>query len=67
MYLKHNEINMPYLLDLTYDIIHSTELEAKFAVTEKKAWQPFWLVVHGFLDIYIYITTRLTKNLWKFY
>ena len=52
MYLKHNEINMPYLLDLTYDIIHSTELEAKFAVTEKKAWQPFWLVVDGFLDIY---------------
>jgi len=45
---------MPYLLDLTYDIIQSTELEAKFAVMKKKAWQPFCLVVHGFLDIYMY-------------
>lgn len=52
IYLKHNEINMPYLLDLTHDTIQSTELESKMTVTEKKAWQPFWLVVHGFFDIY---------------
>ena len=41
---------MPYLLDHTYDMMESTELEAKMTPTEKKAWQPFWLVVHGFLD-----------------
>ena len=31
-------------------MMQSTELEAKMTVTEKNAWQPFWLVVYGFLD-----------------
>jgi hypothetical protein len=31
-------------------MMKSAELEAKMTVTEKKGWQAFWLVVHGFLD-----------------
>jgi hypothetical protein len=32
---------MPYLLDNTYDMMQSTELEAKMIVTEKNACQLF--------------------------
>jgi hypothetical protein len=35
--MKHNEINTPYLLDHTYGMIQSIELEAKMTVTEKKS------------------------------
>jgi hypothetical protein len=37
-------------MDHAYDMMQSTELEAKMTITEKKAWQPFWLVEHGFID-----------------